>query len=143
MIKKKNFVKKVSMLCMVGALTIGQSFNTLAAQHVYSAERVKGNDFPSESRITSNFIGRMNTTFSAYLGIQVNGIYTIRGGSPQVAAKGADFFQRSLNTQVSAMAEYSVTVDSHMYYCAVRCLGYYAYSPGSAVSCFAFEDIYV
>lgn len=141
MIQKKKFRNKIAMLCMIGMFIIGQSFNVLAAQqYVYSAERGNGPNL-GENQITSYLIGRMNTTFSACLGIQVNGIYSIRGSGRVVEKRGTDFFKRAIDTQVSAMATYTVSVDSHINYCGVRCLGYYAYSPSSAVSAFAFQDI--
>ena len=140
--KKKNFIKTTAMLGVIAVLTLGQSLNALAAQsYVYSAERGKGDDPPSVNTITSYLIGRMNTTFSACLGIQVNGIYTVRGSDKRVAEGGKDFYKRSLDTQVSAMATYTVTVDSHIYYCGVRCVGYYSYSPSSAVYVFPMQDI--
>lgn len=140
--KKKDFIKKAAMLGVIGVLTMGQSFNALAAQeYTYSATRGQGSGGSSVSTITSNLIGKMKTTFSACLGIQVNGIYTVRGSGRQVAAKGADYYKRSLDTQVSAEATYTVTVDSHIYYCAVRCRGYYSYSPSSTILFFASQDI--
>lgn len=122
-------------------LIMEQSFNALAAQsYVYSAERENCSD-SSVNKITSCFIGRMNTTFSACLGIQVNGSYTVRGGGRQVASKGTDFFKREIDTEVSATVTYTENVDSHVFYWGVRCMGYYAYSPSSTVSVFTFQDI--
>lgn len=140
MVKKKKFRNKIAMLGMIGMFIIEQSFNVSAQQYVYSAERGNGPNL-GENKITSYLIGRMNITFSACPGIQVNGIYSLRGSGRVVAKKGTDVFKRTIDTEVSALATYTVSVDSHINYCGVRCLGYYAYSPSSAVSAFAFQDI--
>ena len=130
------------MLGIIGILTMGQSLNTLAAQrYVYSAERKPGQDPPSVNQTTVYLIGRMNTTFSACLGIQVNGIYTIRGGSKQITKECSDFYDRSPRTEISATQGCTATVDSHIYYCGVRCMGYYSYSPSSTVYVFPMQDI--
>lgn len=121
---KKNFIKKAAALGVIGILTLGQSFNAFAAvSYIYSADYDSDSN-NSTGRVTRYLTGTMKGT-SNYLGIEVHGVYTVRGSSRIVETNGASLNKSVVDSSVSAIAIYTGTIGDGRNYYAVRCAGSY------------------